>query len=214
MMKGYLTPYKGISYHFQEFRRRGRSPRTRHENFNHAHLSLRCVIECTFGVWRNKWRIIRNMPSFPFHIQILIVSTTVALHNFVRLNDRDDRGFINANRDSISRREHNREAGSSYGVFQPRKTWDAPVTFGQRTPCDQCPSETWTRSIKSENAFISNKRAGKQETTRWLFVFAKTMSRTQDLLHFYVVQFKLGLLVCILSSFYIFILCFMMMKII
>ena len=66
------------------------------------------------------------MPSFPFHIQILIVSATMALHNFVRLNDRDDRGFINANRDSISRREHNSEAGSSYGVFQPRKTWDAP----------------------------------------------------------------------------------------
>ena len=36
------------------------------------------------------------------------------LHNFVRLNDRDDRGFINANRDSISRRENNSEADSSY----------------------------------------------------------------------------------------------------
>ena len=36
-----------------------------------------------------------------------IVSATMALHNFVRLNDRDDRSFINANRDSISRREHN-----------------------------------------------------------------------------------------------------------
>ena len=30
------------------------------------------------------------MSSFPFHIQILIVSATMALHNFVRLNDRDD----------------------------------------------------------------------------------------------------------------------------
>ena len=46
--------------------------------------------------------------------KILIVSATMALHNFVRLNDRDDRGFINANRDSISRRKHNSEAGSSY----------------------------------------------------------------------------------------------------
>jgi len=54
------------------------------------------------------------MPSFPFHIQMLIVSATMALHNFVRLNDRDDRGFINANRDSISRRENNSEADSSY----------------------------------------------------------------------------------------------------
>ena len=54
------------------------------------------------------------MPSFPFHIQILIESATMTLHNFVRLNDRDDRGFINANRDSISRREYNREASNSY----------------------------------------------------------------------------------------------------
>ena len=54
------------------------------------------------------------MPSFPFHIQILIVSATMTLHNFVRLNDRDDRGFINTNRDSIFRREHNSEANSSY----------------------------------------------------------------------------------------------------
>ena len=38
----------------------------------------------------------------------------MALHNFVRLNDRDDRGFINVNRDSISRRENNSEADSSY----------------------------------------------------------------------------------------------------
>ena len=45
---------------------------------------------------------------------MLIVFATMALHNFVRLNDRDDRGFINANRDSISRRENNSEADSSY----------------------------------------------------------------------------------------------------
>ena len=54
------------------------------------------------------------MPSVPFRIQILTVFVIMALHNFVRLNDRNDRGFINANRDSISRREHNSEADSSY----------------------------------------------------------------------------------------------------
>ena len=46
--------------------------------------------------------------------KILIVSATMAFHNFVILNDRDDRGFINANGDSISKREHNSGAGSSY----------------------------------------------------------------------------------------------------
>ena len=54
------------------------------------------------------------MPSFPFHIQILIVSATMALHNFVKLNDTDERDFINTNRDSVSRREHNSEADSRY----------------------------------------------------------------------------------------------------
>ena len=114
MMKGYLALYKEISYHLQEFRRRGRSPRTRHKKFNHAHSSLWYVIERNFSVWKNKWTIIRNMLSFPFYIQILIVSATMAFHNFVRLNDGDDRGFIHINWDSISRREHNNEAGSSY----------------------------------------------------------------------------------------------------
>ena len=112
--EGYLAPYKGISYHLQEFRRRGGSPITRHENFTHAHSFLWCVIEHTFGAWKNKWRIMRTMSFFPFHIQILIVSTTMALHNFVRLNTRDDKGFIHANRNSISRREHNSEVCSSY----------------------------------------------------------------------------------------------------
>ena len=129
MMKGYLAPNKRISYHLQEFRRRGGSPRTRHKKFNHTHSSLRCVIECTFGVRKNKWRIIRNMPSFPFHIQILIVSTTIALHNFVRLNDRDDRSFINANRDSISRRERNSEANSSDEQNSGSLTDPAMVVF-------------------------------------------------------------------------------------
>ena len=50
MMKRYLAPYRGISYHLQEFQRRGGSPRTRHEKFNHAHSSLRCTIERIFGV--------------------------------------------------------------------------------------------------------------------------------------------------------------------
>ena len=93
---------------------RGGRPRSKHEKFNHAHLFLRCVIEHTFGVWKNKWRIIRNMPYFSFHSQILIVFATIALHNYVRLNDRDDKGFNGANQDSIPTRQHNSEAGSNY----------------------------------------------------------------------------------------------------
>jgi hypothetical protein len=50
MMKGYLQLYKGITYHLEEFRQRSGGPRGIKEKFNHAHSSLRSVIECTFGV--------------------------------------------------------------------------------------------------------------------------------------------------------------------
>ena len=76
IMKGYLTPYKGISYHLQEFRRRGGNPRIRHENFNHAHSFFRCVIERTFGVWKNKWRMVccRRQPKIkPILLKIYVV---------------------------------------------------------------------------------------------------------------------------------------------
>ena len=78
------------------------------------------------------------MPSFPFHIQILIVSAATALHNFVRLNDTDDRGFINTNRDSISRREHNSEAGSSYKQNSGSLTDPAMVVL-----CDSIANSIW-----------------------------------------------------------------------
>ena len=48
-MKGYMGPYKGERYHLPDFRR-GIQPRGMHEIFNHAHSSLRCTIERTFGV--------------------------------------------------------------------------------------------------------------------------------------------------------------------
>jgi hypothetical protein len=48
---GYLGPYKGERYHFQEFRRRGQ-PSGRKEVFNRAHSSLRNVIERSFRVWK------------------------------------------------------------------------------------------------------------------------------------------------------------------
>ena len=76
------------------------------------------------------------MPSFPFHIQILTVSAIMTLHNFVRLNDRDDRSFIHANRDSISRREHNSEVGNSYEQSS-RSLTDSKmvVTYDENAKC-------------------------------------------------------------------------------
>ncbi|KAJ8764235.1 hypothetical protein K2173_005975 [Erythroxylum novogranatense] len=91
-MQGYLGPYKGERYHLPDFRRSGQ-PRGKKEIFNHAHSSLRCTIERTFGVWKNRWKILRQMPSFPFPKQIKIVIASMAIHNFIRLNAQKDEEF-------------------------------------------------------------------------------------------------------------------------
>ncbi|KAL6288700.1 hypothetical protein ACE6H2_006210 [Prunus campanulata] len=91
-MRGYLGPYKGERYHLPDFRR-GVQPMGHKEVFNHAHSSLRSVIERTFGVWKKRWSILRDMPSYPFAKQVKIVIATMALHNYIRRHAKRDCHF-------------------------------------------------------------------------------------------------------------------------
>ncbi|XP_038717250.1 putative nuclease HARBI1 [Tripterygium wilfordii] len=88
----YLAPYRGERYHSSQFEN-GRRASGPQEVFNHAHSSLRNVIERTFGVTKNRWLMLRNMRSFPFSIQVEIVIACMALHNFIRLRVTDDEEF-------------------------------------------------------------------------------------------------------------------------
>ena len=61
---GYLAPFKGSTYHILEFRHRsGRPPQGKYEMFNFLHSSLRNVIERSFGVLKQKWRILKGISS-------------------------------------------------------------------------------------------------------------------------------------------------------
>ncbi|WKA10933.1 hypothetical protein VitviT2T_028476 [Vitis vinifera] len=91
-MSGYLGPYKGKRYHLPDFRR-GSSPKGKKEIFNHRHSSLRCTIERTFAVLKNRWRMLREMHSFPLEKQVKIIIASMALHNFIRINARMDMEF-------------------------------------------------------------------------------------------------------------------------
>jgi hypothetical protein len=82
-MKGYMGPYKGERYHLPDFRR-GSQLRGMHEIFNHAYSSLRYTIERTFGVWKNKWKLLHCMSNSPYDKQVKIVVASMALHNFIR----------------------------------------------------------------------------------------------------------------------------------
>ncbi|KAG8503181.1 hypothetical protein CXB51_001041 [Gossypium anomalum] len=93
-MKGYLGPYRGQRYHLPDFRR-GRPVSGKEEIFNHSHSSLRSVIERTFGVLKKKWAILRDMPSYSFEKQTMIVVATMTIHNFIRKHvGRNDVDFM------------------------------------------------------------------------------------------------------------------------
>jgi hypothetical protein len=82
---GYLAPFKGSIYHILEFHlRRHRPPQVKYEKFNYLHSSLRNVIERSFGVLKQKWRILKSMPSFSHRRQKHIIIACMALHNFIR----------------------------------------------------------------------------------------------------------------------------------
>ena len=89
---GYLAPYKGTKYHLQEYNQ-GPPPRGKKQTFNHRHSQVRNAIECSFGVLKNKWRMLLHMPSYPTQKQSKIISACMALHNYIRESKLEDRDF-------------------------------------------------------------------------------------------------------------------------
>ncbi|KAI3417308.1 uncharacterized protein J3R85_014582 [Psidium guajava] len=92
-LPGFLTPFKGERYHLNDYRGRGRRPRTAKELFNRRHSSLRNVIERSFGALKNRFSILRQMPPFTIRKQARIVIACCALHNYIRDQDKMDRNF-------------------------------------------------------------------------------------------------------------------------
>jgi hypothetical protein len=90
--KGYLAPYKGQRYRIPKFQN-GSQPIGFKELFNHAHSSLRNVIERSFGVLKMKWRILLNVPSYSMENQTKIIIACMALHNFIRDSNLSDAHF-------------------------------------------------------------------------------------------------------------------------
>ena len=89
MKKGFLAPYKGERYQIPKFEPR-EVLHCPEERFNYLYSSLCSVIERTFGVWKNKWKILRNMPPFHTRTQGYIIVATMVLHNFIKAHENND----------------------------------------------------------------------------------------------------------------------------
>ena len=96
--KGFLAPFKNNTYHIPDFHREG-LPIKREEIFNYAHSSLRNCIKRMFGVLKNKWRILKGIPSFSLVTQKRIIIACIALHNFIRDSNLHDKQFARCDSD-------------------------------------------------------------------------------------------------------------------
>lgn len=96
--KGFLAPFKNNTYHISDFRREGR-PTKREELFNFLHSSLRNAIERVFGILKNKWRILKYIPSYGLETQKRIILACIALHNFIRDSQLRDKQFDRCDED-------------------------------------------------------------------------------------------------------------------
>ncbi|XP_058733700.1 protein ALP1-like [Vicia villosa] len=124
-MKGYLSPYKGERYHIPDFRAGGQAEGIQ-EVFNHAHSSLRNVIERTIGVWKKKWHILCDMRPFPLIKQQKIIVATTTLHNFIRICgfvDEDFNKYDNISEYMTGNIEE-RNIHEDLGSYNPRRVQD------------------------------------------------------------------------------------------
>ncbi|KAL0559282.1 hypothetical protein IC582_003883 [Cucumis melo] len=97
-MPGFLAPFRGQRYHLRDFREMKHRPRGREEGFNYRHSSLRNVIERCFCVLKAQFLILKQMPPYPIKTQKYIPIACCTVHNYIRLNDRQDdlfNGFSN-----------------------------------------------------------------------------------------------------------------------
>jgi hypothetical protein len=80
----FLPPHKSVKYHAQENRGRARRPKNKLELFNYRQLSLRMVIERSFGVLKARFLILTHMPRYSNARQRMIVTSCCDVHNFIR----------------------------------------------------------------------------------------------------------------------------------
>lgn len=76
-----VTPYRNTRYHLAEWS--GIQPTTKEELFNLRHSSRRSrSIECAFGIWKARWRILRSGIVGDVELIRLVTRSTAFLHNF------------------------------------------------------------------------------------------------------------------------------------
>jgi hypothetical protein len=87
VMHKFLTPYRGVRYHLNEWHQSGLSPMNAKELYNHRHAQLRNVVERFNGVFKRKFRCLRvGGMEYSLKKTFQIMHCCIAIHNFIRLH--------------------------------------------------------------------------------------------------------------------------------
>ncbi|KAK6128563.1 hypothetical protein DH2020_037707 [Rehmannia glutinosa] len=83
--QGFLTPYKGVRYHLDEWSSGHVAPQNHRELFNLRHAKARNIIKRSWCLLKYRWAILRSNSWYPIKTQNRIIMTCCLLHNFIRI---------------------------------------------------------------------------------------------------------------------------------
>ena len=92
-MLRFLSSYWSVRYHLKE--QADRIPKVWRELFNLRHSSLRTKIKFTFGILKNKFKILFAKSHHSFVSQVDIVLACTVLHNYIVATDLIHDKFLN-----------------------------------------------------------------------------------------------------------------------
>ncbi|PKA45940.1 hypothetical protein AXF42_Ash021692 [Apostasia shenzhenica] len=80
----FLTSYRNIRYHIARFSSaNSREYASMEEKVNHRHACLRNIVERTFGILKQRFRILSTMRPFLLETQRDVILACFVLHNFI-----------------------------------------------------------------------------------------------------------------------------------
>ena len=83
-----LVPYRGVRYHLQEYGVANRRPQHYTELYNLRHSQFRIIVEQTFGIHKNTFKILKQAPKYGIATMTRIIYATAGIFNFMRGADK------------------------------------------------------------------------------------------------------------------------------
>lgn len=87
--RGFLPLYLRERYHISDWHSEWRFQGNK-DYFNHRHSCVHNIIECTFGVLKSRFKILRYIPAYSVGQQGNLIKACCTLHNFIQTATPDD----------------------------------------------------------------------------------------------------------------------------